>query len=518
MESQFELVLLLLAIAAGVTAIAKKLDQPYPIALVVVGTIIGLVHIPGLDELKEFVAEDEVFRFAIISIFLPSLLGEATLKLPFYHLKENWKPILALALPGTLISFMVTGFLAFQLLGLSLQVAFAFAALMAATDPVSVLSIFKRLGVSHRLATVMEGESLVNDGVAVVLFSISSVYLLQYMEMGWGGLVLGIGLFFKVAFGGIVIGAVLAYIFSHVTRFYDDYPLEIIFSMILFYGSFFIAEYFHVSGVIAVVVAGIIFGNYGARIGMSPTTKLNIGTFWDVTALVANSLVFLMVGLEITRIDLSDKWTMIALAIVVVLIARSVAVYASLAFSKYIPSSWKHIFNWGGLKGSLSIALALSLPLTFPGREEVIVLAFGVVLFSLIIQGITIKPLVAILGVRSEGEEIAEYEAAISKVHRYLAGRQELQAMREEAIISQVVFARLDHEYRNKLDGAYKKLEELSEMHPELQLEQIETAMKKVLYAEHEAVDQLSKRHVLSALVAEREREEIVDLLVKKDG
>jgi len=214
MENQFELILLLLAIATGITAIAKKLDQPYPIALVITGTLIGLLPIHGLENLKSFIAEDEVFRFAIISIFLPTLLGEATLKLPFYHLVENKNPIVLLALAGTLISFLAVGFLSIQFLGLPIQVAFVFAALMAATDPVSVLSIFKSMGVDHRLSAIMEGESLANDGVAVVLFTISSVYLYEYMNLGWVGLALGGWTFLKVVVGGIAIGTVFAFLFS----------------------------------------------------------------------------------------------------------------------------------------------------------------------------------------------------------------------------------------------------------------------------------------------------------------
>jgi CPA1 family monovalent cation:H+ antiporter len=513
MENTFELILLLLALAAGITAIAKKLNQPYPIALVVIGTFIGLVNIPALEHLKDFIAEDDVFRFAIISIFLPTLLGEATLKLPFAHLLENKKPILALAIGGTFISFLVTGFLSHQFLNLPLQVAFVFAALVAATDPVSVLSIFKSMSVDHRLETIMEGESLINDGVAVVLFSISSVYLLQYIELGWVGAAYGGLMFIKVVTGGLLIGSVLAYIFSILTRFYDDYPLEIIFSMLLFYGSFFIAEFFHVSGVIAVVIAGLIYGNYGAKIGMTPTTRLNIKTFWDVAALIANSLVFLMVGIEITRIDLSNKWGLILLSILIVLVARSIAVYSSLAFIRHIPYSWKHIFNWGGLKGSLSIALALSLPRDFPAREEVLVLSFSIVLFSLIVQGITIKPLVNMMGLKNDKNTHKDYEITISEIHRYMTGRQELQQMRQEVMINKNVYDQLDAQYQQKLDEAYVKLERLYEAYPDLHQEQMKNAAKQALHAEYDAINDLVKKNIISERIADEERKRVIELI-----
>ncbi|PWK05224.1 cation:proton antiporter [Tumebacillus permanentifrigoris] len=408
MSNQFELVLVLLALAAAVTAIAKKINIPYPIVLVLVGVLLGVSDIGALEELKSFIVQDEVFHFAIIALFLPTLLGEATLKLPASHLREAQRPILLLAILGTLLSYVVVGFLAYYWLGLPLEVAFVFGALMAATDPVSVISIFKSMGVDHRLETIMEGESLLNDGVAVVLFKISQASLVAYISAGVGGLGLGLLEFAKVSLGGVLVGAVLAYLFSQLTRLYDDYPLEIIFSMLLFYGSFFIAEHFHVSGVIAVVIAGVIFGNYGTRIGMGEKTRIAIDSFWSVAALIANSVVFLMVGLEINRIELLANWQIILAAIGIVLIARSVSVYLPLLFHRRTSYRWQHVLNWGGLRGSLSIALALSLPQNFSGRETVLVLALGVVLFSLVVQGLTIKPLLRLLGVKKEEPVVSE--------------------------------------------------------------------------------------------------------------
>ncbi|MNX68685.1 Na(+)/H(+) antiporter NhaH [compost metagenome] len=226
------------------------------------------------------------------------------------------------------------------------------------------------------------------------------------MEMGWaGGIGSGVLLFLKFSLGGIAIGAVMGFIFSQIIRFYDDYPLEIGFSMLLFFGSYFIAEHFHVSGVIAVVVSGLIFGSYGAKIGMSDTTEMNINSFWDVITLIANSLIFLMIGLEIKNIDFAHRWQMILLAIIIVLVGRTLALYASVSMLRNFPRSWKSVLNWGGLKGSLSIALALSLPQSFEGREDVLVLTFSVVLFSLLVQGLTIKPLVLRLGLSGQSQK-----------------------------------------------------------------------------------------------------------------
>ncbi|PSL40582.1 sodium/proton antiporter (CPA1 family) [Planomicrobium soli] len=403
-NDSFIQVLLLLAIAIAVVGVAKKLRQPDTIALVLVGLFLGIVTlpIPLIDQAEEFITQSNVFQAVIISLFLPILLGDATLKLPFRHLYKWKKTVLWMALGGTFLSFIIIGFSAHYLIGLPIAVAFTFAALMSATDPISVLSIFKSAKVSEKLSTIMEGESLFNDGIAIVLFQISSLYLLTYIEMGWAGVGSGVWLFLRFAIGGVLVGLVLGFIFSQIIRFYDDYPFEIAISALLFFGSYFIAEHLHVSGVIAVVAAGFVFGDYGGKIGMSENTKRNINVFWDAITLIANSLIFLIVGLEIRNIDFSGRWNIIIYAVLIVIGARILALFFSTMPAKSLNRKERILLNWGGLKGSLSIALALSLPADFEGRETVLLLTFAVVLFSLIVQGLTIKPLIRKLGLNEK--------------------------------------------------------------------------------------------------------------------
>lgn len=403
-DEVFVQILIMLAIAISVVGIARKIKQPDTIALVLVGLVLGITSfpIPLINQAEEFITQSSVFQVIIISLFLPILLGDATLKLPFHDLYKQKNTVIGMALGGTFLSFIIIGFSGHYLIGLPIAVAFTFAALMSATDPISVLSIFKSAGVSKKLSTIMEGESLLNDGIAIVLFQIASVYLLTYIEMGWAGIGSGVLLFFKFALGGILVGVVLGFIFSQVIRFYDDYPFEIAVSALLFFGSYFIAEHFHVSGVIAVVAGGFVFGDYGGKIGMSEITQRYINSFWDVIALIANSLIFLIVGLEIRNIDFDGQWKIIIIAILIVIGARMIALYLSTRPAKSLSRRERILLNWGGLKGSLSIALALSLPISFEGRETVLLLTFSVVLFSLLVQGLTLKPLIKILGLSKE--------------------------------------------------------------------------------------------------------------------
>ncbi|AMM93552.1 sodium:proton antiporter [Peribacillus simplex] len=388
--------IILLAIAVGIVFIAEKMKQPYPTFLVIVGLLIGILPIPGLSDIKSYAATDTVFQTTVILIFLSALLGDAALKLPIMELNRSKKPILLLSFVGTFLTFLIVSFLMYFLLNLSLQQALIFGALMAATDPVSVLSIFKALGLNKRLSIIVEGESLANDGVAVVLFKIALVTTVLSLGGTFGASME----FIKVVSGGIVIGGIGGFIASHITSKIDNYLIEIGLSLVLFYGAFDLGEHFHVSGVISVVTAGLILGTYGKNIGMSDLTHEKMNSFWGIVAFLSNALIFLLVGLEVSSINFLDKGWLIIGSILIVLLARFAAVYTSLAFDKNIPTSWKHVIAWGGLKGSLSIALILSVTPEFEGRELLLAMTFSNVVFSLLVQGTTLKKLVAFVGVK----------------------------------------------------------------------------------------------------------------------
>ncbi|MGJ7909724.1 cation:proton antiporter [Neobacillus sp. LXY-1] len=385
-----EVWIILLGIAVGVAFIAEKINQPYPTLLVITGLLIGLLNIPVLEEVKHYATNDIVFQTAIITIFLSALLGDATLKLPFNELKENRKPILLLSLLGTFLTFLLVSTVSYFVLKLPFQLALIFGAVMSATDPISVLTIFKSMKLNKRLSIMVEGESLGNDGVAVVLFKIALVTT----ALTSAGVLDASAEFFKVVLGGILVGALFGFLASRITRHIDQHLVEIGLSIVLFYSAFGIAEHFHFSGVISVVVAGLIFGNYGKKIGMSEKTLREMDSFWETISFLANALIFFMVGLEAARIGLEGKWSVVLGSTAIVVISRIIAVFVSLSFDQSVPLSWKAVIGWGGLKGSLSIALILSISPDFTGKDLILAMTFANVLFSLLIQGTTIKLLV----------------------------------------------------------------------------------------------------------------------------
>lgn len=382
----------LLLIASGVAMLSKWVRVPYTLALVIVGLAISPMN---------FLPPVHISPDLILLIFLPALLFEAAWNLKLNQLRANLVPILTLATVGVGLSVGLIGSIIHYGVNLPWTSALLFGAIISATDPVSVLALFKKLGAPERLSVIIEGESLLNDGTAVVVFRIIlGIVLGTTATASTGGLVLSsLGKFASVVLGGLFVGGVIGYITSKVTSYFDDHLLEITLTTIAAYGSFLLAEALHVSPVIAVLAAGVIIGNYGWHVGMSPNTQVAVDSFWEYAAFVVNSLVFLLIGLEIPFSLLGQNLIHIAWAVLAMLAARGLVIYSLMALSNHytapIPIRWQHVLFWGGLRGSLSIALVLSLPLLLPDRTELVAMTFGTVIFSLLAQGLTISPLLS---------------------------------------------------------------------------------------------------------------------------
>ena len=402
----------LLGFAATVGVLTKFVKIPYTVALVLAGLAVALLDAAPPD----WALNEEL----VLVLFLPPLLFQAGLHMNLAHLQRKAIPVAALAIPGVLLSMLAVAFAVrffipdeiTQVYGPWLP-ALLFGAMLAPTDPISVLAVFKSANAPERLKTLVEGESLFNDGTGVVLFLILRAAIIGVAAGSIGepaatetlSIASGVIEFVRVVGFGLVAGLGCGMIAFWLLKRLDDHVLENAITVVLVWGSFIIAEKIHGSGVIAVVVAGLIMGNYGSKLAMSKRTCETIETFWESIDFIVNSLVFLLIGIELQFIGgangagvqkLVELNVLLAIAcsFVAILASRAVMVYTvALMFGKHWPRGWKHIVWWAGLKGSIPIALVLGLPDTNL-REFLLPVAFGIVLISLLLQGLTMPTLI----------------------------------------------------------------------------------------------------------------------------
>ena len=502
------IVLLLIISAVGIAT--RYFRMPYPIALLITGTVLGLLIRGPLPFLSDLALQEIPFTpHLILVLFLPALLFEATLHIEVTTLRKTLLPIGLLAVPGVALTAGIVGALVHWGVGIEWPTALLFGAIVAATDPIAVLAIFKRLGAPHDLEVLVEGESLFNDGTAVVLSRI----LLGVVLAGTFDPLQGLLNFILVVGGGVLIGVFAGMLVSRLTARIDDHLIEITLTTILTYGTFAAAEALHISGVIAVVAAGLVLGNLGARHGMSPTTRLALMNFWGYVAFLLNSAIFLLIGLQVDPLQLIAVLWPILIAIGAVLLARAVVVYGLglvvLPLPPVLPRRWLHTLFWAGLRGAVSLAVVLSLPIDLPMRPLLLNLTFGVVLFTLLVQGLTMEPLLRRLGIAGGDPQQQVYRARRAQLLMLRAAWRELRRLEDDAVLSPRVFAQLDSLYRVAGQRIDSQLDHLYQNQASLEAQELRLTGEHLLLIERTTLQDLQHQGLVDSDTARQLADDI---------
>jgi len=379
------LVVVLLLVGSAVAVVVRFLPLPYESVLALIGVVVGVTlgrgSLPGVS------------GDLILFVLLPGLLFEAGFRLRWALLRENLVAVVALATAGVGLTTAVVGALGHWALGLTVPFAILLGAMVAPTDPVAVTALLQRLGMPERLRNLFEAESLINDGTGVVVFTIA-LAATTAGTFAPASIVLD---FVRLAGGGTALGLALGFAISFVTSRIDDMRVELSLTAVAAYGGYLLGNLTGVSGILVVVAAAIVLGNFGRPRAMSTRTQEAADIFWDYVAFVLNTIVFVLIGVAVPLPQLLAQPLAIMVGIAVALVARAAAVYLLLPplapLRQRVPLRWQHLLVWGGLRGAVATALALSLAGRGDRYEQVRALTYGVVLASILLQGVTFGPL-----------------------------------------------------------------------------------------------------------------------------
>ncbi len=377
-----ELFVLLVAVATVVALLARRIALPYTVALVLAGLAIS-VFFPT--------PQVEITPELILAVLLPGLVFEAAYKIDLGELRRSFGAVAILAAPGVLITAGVVAIVVSNLTGLDFSLAFVLGAMISATDPAAVTSLFKRLHAPRRLATVVESESLLNDGTGVVLFAIALRAIDQPVSIVDGAVSFALTVVVSAA-----IGTLAGLAAERLMKIANDHLIEVAISVVVAYGTYLIADRIHESGIIATVVVGLVLGNEGTGPSLSRRTREALDITWEFTAFLLTALTFLLMGLAISADLLVQALPLIVTGFGAITIARAIVVYGVIGGGGRLllgpirmPIGYLHVMFWAGLRGAVAIALALALPTSLPDRGLLQGAVFGVVLVTLLVQGTT---------------------------------------------------------------------------------------------------------------------------------
>jgi len=483
------ILIILLLVATGVALITRRLRIPYVSGLVLAGLFITelLPRRVGLDS------------SLILNLFLPILIFEAAINTDISRLRSTIKPIACLAGPGIILAAGITASLLKISLGYAWIPALFAGVILAITDTVSVIAVFKEVPVPSRLSTIVEGESLFNDGVALVLFNlIATVHLTgTFTPIG------GLQQLFMVIAGGVLLGAGTGYLSIGLFRQSDDPLSDILLSVAVALGTFQVGQLVGVSGAVAVVVAGLVIGNLGLSRNASATAKVTLLSFWEYAGFGVNTFIFLLIGLEVNLITLWQTLPYVLMAIAIYQIGRALSVYPLLAILRFvdrpIPLRWQHVLFLGNVKGSLSMALALSIPSSVPGRENIVALVFGTVLLSLLGQALSLPWLVKRLKLSKPSSHLQQVETLQLQLIVSKAAQDELDNLLKSGVLPKAVHEELRATYQARIASSERTLRDLYNARSGMpSSSKLNAIRRQMLLAEKSAVTEALRKRILS--------------------
>ncbi|MGQ4646113.1 Na+/H+ antiporter [Lyngbya aestuarii] len=503
--------IILLLVATGVALISRRFQIPYITGLVLAGLAITelLPHRIGLDS------------SLIFNLFLPILLFEAAINTDISRLRSTIKPIALLAGPGVVICAGTTSALLKLELGLDWIPALLVGVILSITDTALVIAVFKEVSVPSRLTTLVEGESLLNDDVALVLFSL----ILTFYSTGSLSPLDAVQEFLLVIIGGALVGLALGYLSVGWFSQTDDPLSAILLTLAVALGAFQVGQLLGVSGVVAVVVAGLIVGNLGLSQSISPSTQVTLFSFWEFAGFGVNTFIFLLIGLEINLITLWQTLPAVFLALIAFQVGRAVTVYPLLDlvrfFDRPIPWRWRHVMFVGNIKGSLSTALALSLPAALPERERLIAVVLGVVLVSLVGQGLSLPWFVRRLRLAHHSGSSKVVEELQAQLMTAKAAQDELESLLSSGILPKAVYEEMRSAYQVRVASSEKTLREIYNQRSEQSTifnggsKKLDAIRRQLLIAEKRALNEALRRNILSEEIVQERSKILNEQLLK---
>jgi Na+/H+ antiporter len=453
-----ELILICLVAVALLAIVARKISVPYPILLTVGGVALALV--PGLPEIH-------LDPQLVFNLFLPPLLYPAAVYTSWRDFRSNLRSILPLAIFLVLLTMIVTGYLVHVLTGLPLAVGFVFGALISPPDAVAALAVTKDLRVPRKIIVILEGESLVNDATSFISFRFAvAAVLTGTFSLGQASVQ-----FLLVAVGGIAVGLATGWLATQVQKRLDDPPVQTMFSLLTPYVAYFSGERLHVSGILAVVIAGIYYGWRAPRV-LSGRMRLQTVPVWAMVTFILNGILFMLIGLQLPQVMHalpSGSAMSIAQVAILVLLAIVVVRFLWLFGATYLPRLFSRTFRrknpapwqqtafiaWTGMRGADSLAGALAIPFVlangapFPGRDLILLLTFSVIFGTLVLQGLTLNPLVRWLKIVDD--HVPEKEERLARLKANEAALARIEEMGSSSQARPESIERLRSEYADRI-------------------------------------------------------------------